>query len=209
MKLLVTGFGPFDRFSQNPSGDLADLVDGERVGRTELHGLRVDVSWRDSWPAVERAVARLRPDGLLAFGLAEGETSIRLETTARNRNGGDPDFFDRRPDAECIAADGPAWVHTGLPAKWMLGELNAPDHRTAREKWQFIPTRLSADAGDYLCNYLFYRIMHDLRGQVPVRGFVHIPPYPPASQNIHYDKSDLLRHAARVVAVVAKWMEMR
>ena len=59
----------------------------------------------------------------------------------------------------------------------------------------------STDAGSYLCNFLFYHVMHFLGDRVPFRGFIHVPPY----------GSGLLRDEVQaagvfLVAELARWM---
>jgi pyroglutamyl-peptidase len=40
-----------------------------------------------------------------------------------------------------------------------------------------VPAKLSTSAGDYLCNYLMYRVLNALRdcASAPRAGFLHIP----------------------------------
>lgn len=199
MKLLITGFGQFDHFSENPSGELARLVDGETVHGVRIFGLQLDVSWRDAWPPLERAVRRLRPDALLSFGLADNDPTVRLETTARNVAGPIPDFFGRMAPSRRIEPHGPDAYGTTLPVHWLFEQYE-------RENPVPIHARYSDDAGNFLCNYLFYRIMHQLEEEIPLRGFVHIPAYPADNQAWPYSKTDVLAAAARMVALVARFM---
>jgi len=62
--------------------------------------------------------------------------------------------------------DGPAAYFSDLPIKAMLAALRDAG----------IPAEVSQTAGTYVCNHVFYGLMHALRDVTGVRGgFIHIP----------------------------------
>jgi pyroglutamyl-peptidase len=69
-----------------------------------------------------------------------------------------------------IDPEGPAAYFSTLPLRAMLAALRAAD----------IPAALSLSAGAYLCNQVFYTLMHTLaaRGQSIPAGFIHLPALP-------------------------------
>lgn len=153
--LLVTGFGPFPGVPYNPSGAAATAIDGARVGEVAIVGRVVPCSWARAWPAIVAAVAAVRPQALVMLGVAAQRTQLEIELVARNVAGARVDCDGGLPGA---CAPGPATLATTLP-------------------WAALPdVARSEDAGDYLCNHVFYRAMAEL--DVPLRGFVHIPPGP-------------------------------
>jgi pyroglutamyl-peptidase len=155
-RTLVTGFLAFAGFPINPSALLA-----ESCGR-RFHLLEV------AYDAVDAFIADLDPqrfDRLLMLGVAGHSTRMRLEQVARNRTGGRRDVRNYSPFADAVAID-PAG------ADLLHGTL-----------WTACPTllsetsycRASDDAGDYLCNYIYYRALSRFGGTHAV-GFLHVPP---------------------------------
>lgn len=151
MRLLVTGFGAFGEFDSNPSALLA-----EGCG-CEHRVLEV------AFEAVEEFLAALDPatiDGLLMLGVAGKAEAFRVETTARNRIGTTPDVRGVVQGPGPIDPAGPPLLAATL---WST-ELIVDASKRAP----------SVDAGDYLCNYAFYRALQSF----PEKriGFLHVPP---------------------------------
>lgn len=104
---------------------------------------------------------------VLALGQAGGRTELCFEKVAIN-------FIDARiadnagqqPVGAPVVAEGPAAYFTTLPIKAMVNRL----------KQQGIPAAVSYTAGTYVCNTVFYAMMHQLKDKPKVRaGFLHIP----------------------------------
>jgi pyrrolidone-carboxylate peptidase len=149
--MFVTGFGPFGSITDNPSSMLAEIS-----GRP-FHVLTV------SFRAVDEFLEGLDPsfDSLLLIGVAAGADSFRVETVARNEIGPAPDVEGEQW--------GPGPIDPRLPRQlaatlWPV-ELLAEDPRWAP----------SVDAGNYLCNYVFFRALARFPDK-PV-GFLHVPSY--------------------------------
>lgn len=85
-----------------------------------------------------------------------------------------PDNAGAQPVDVEIVRDGPAAYFTGLPIKAMFAAL--------RENG--IPAEVSQTAGTYVCNHVFYGLMHMLRNRRIRGGFVHIP-YSPEQADRH------------------------
>jgi pyroglutamyl-peptidase len=62
-------------------------------------------------------------------------------------------------------ADGPAAYFTTLPIKAMAAAI--------RERG--IRAGVSQTAGTFVCNHVFYALMHQLRGLPVKAGFIHVP----------------------------------
>jgi pyroglutamyl-peptidase len=114
-------------------------------------------------------LARHKPDVVLMFGLAARTPFVRIETRARNAMSVlFSDAGGRLPRMRAIAAGGP---EARRPRRAAFGRLLRAA-RTAR-----VDTRLSRDAGRYLCNYLYWRALEATAGEpAPIVQFVHIPP---------------------------------
>jgi pyroglutamyl-peptidase len=92
---------------------------------------------------------------------------VTLESTARNAVAHDrPDHTGACAPGKCVVEGGPALLPTRLPIEGLAKRLKAAD----------IPVSHSDDAGDYLCNLLFYRLMTLAEAGGPqVAGFIHVP----------------------------------
>ena len=165
--VLITGFGRFPGAPFNPSGPLARAVAKRRRPafediRRALHIFEV------SYAAVDRDLPKLlakhRPDIVLMFGLANRTSHVRVEMLARNvRSILFPDVTGYRPDERSIVRNHPSRCGPA-PFARLLAASSASRVRT----------RLSRDAGRYLCNYIYWRALETSRSGT-LAQFIHIP----------------------------------
>jgi len=120
-----------------------------------------------------------------------------IETRARNAVSLlFPDASGRKPHHGVIKLHGPAAL-TG----------NAPFARLASAAGP--RARLSRDAGNYLCNYVYWRALEQARGTRPLVQFVHIPlvgtkPLPRRRSKKPPTLAELLKSAeALLIALIA------
>lgn len=167
--VLVTGFGPFPGQPDNPSAALVTRLAAARIAAPfNLHARVLPTAYHAAGAAMARALDEIKPDIVICFGVAARRQKIDIERIAWNRaNPARKDAAGHRHKGAIIRAGGPDGYRSTLPVYAIAGAL-------ARAK---IPARVSDDAGDYLCNYIFYQLMHDaaMRGVPRMGGFVHIP----------------------------------
>ena len=101
-------------------------------------------------------------------GLAGGRKELSLERVAINVDDARiPDNAGRQPIDLPVVAGGPDAYFTTLPIKAIQAALRGAG----------IPSEVSQTAGTFVCNHVFYGLMHALRRQPGVRGgFIHVPP---------------------------------
>ena len=166
--VLITGFGRFPGAPFNPSGPLAlALARRRRPAFADVQ--RAVHIFETSYAAVDRdlpkLVAKHKPDIVLMFGLAARTPFLRVETRARNAVSIlFPDVTGFRPVERAIAPGQPA-LRGRAPFACLLGAARASGART----------RLSRDAGRYLCNYVYWRALEASRSGT-LAQFIHIPP---------------------------------
>ncbi|PZR51916.1 pyroglutamyl-peptidase I [Xylanimonas oleitrophica] len=172
MRVLLTGFEPFGGDRVNASWEaVAHLARGwDAVDEgAELDVLRLPVTFRGAPAALAEAVAALRPDVVVAAGLAAGTGAVRLERVAVNVvDARIPDNDGRAPVDEPVVEGAPVAYLTDLPIKAALAAL--------RE--QGVPAVVSNTAGTYVCNATFYALRHLVATGVAGAtrtGFVHVP----------------------------------
>jgi pyroglutamyl-peptidase len=166
--VLITGFGRFPGAPFNPSKPLALAVAKRR--RPAFADIQRAVHiFETSYAAVDRDLPKLlaqhRPEILLMFGLAARTPHVRIETRARNAMSIlFPDVTGRRPNERAIAPGQPDAQGSAQFAR-LLAAARAAGARS----------RLSRDAGRYLCNYVYWRAIETSRSGTPLAQFIHIP----------------------------------
>jgi pyroglutamyl-peptidase len=164
VRVLITGFGPFPGAPFNPSAALAKALARRR--RPVLAGIeRVVHVFATTYASVDRDLPKLfakKPDIVLMFGVAGRRRQLCIEIRARNAVSLlFPDAAGHRPLRGVIRLGGPATLTGNAPFARLAGTTG---------------TRLSRDAGSYLCNYVYWRALEQVRGTRPLAQFVHIPP---------------------------------
>ncbi len=169
-KVLITGFGRFPGAPSNPTTPLVARL----VRTARRHGLDcVAHVFATRYAAVDRElpalIARHRPDAIVMFGLAGRRRHVSIEMFARNRMS---TWF---PDAGGVAA-ARATIAAGAPPS--LRGRAAFSRLLAAARATRVRTRLSRDAGKYLCNYVYWRALEAAaQPEGPRRAvFIHVPP---------------------------------
>jgi pyroglutamyl-peptidase len=170
--ILLTGFEPFGGETTNPSWTAAAAAsailkaDGHAVAAVELPCV-----FGQSITVLEDALQRYDPELVICVGQAGGRPRISLERIAINCDDARiPDNAGNRPVDEEVVPGGPAAYFSSLPVKAALEAL-----RTAG-----IPAEVSQSAGTYVCNHIFYALMHSLETRLGAPtatrgGFIHVP----------------------------------
>jgi len=165
--VLLTGFASFGGESSNPSWDSVSRLDGEIIAGHHAIARRLPVEFGGALDALRDAIAEASPSLVLCVGQAGGRAQLSLERVAINIDDARiADNAGASPIDEAIVADGPAAYFATLPIKAILAELRAAG----------IPAEISQTAGTYVCNHVFYGLMHALHACPGTRaGFLHIP----------------------------------
>lgn len=172
VQILLTGFGPFGAVIHNPSQRLVRYFGRHPVEGIGLTAITLPVSYMQA-PCTVEALVRQRAeighpfDYVLMLGVAANSSFWRVERKAHNRVSDKLDVDETRLAPGPIAPEAPATLEATLPVQQLVEALES----------RGIPVCLSDDAGDYLCNYLFFRVLHLLRQlpAPPLAGFLHIP----------------------------------
>lgn len=170
-RVLLTGFAPFGGETTNPSWEAVRALHGKRIAGHLIVARELPVTFGGSLDVLRAAIDELQPALVVCVGQAGGRERLSLERVAINVDDARiPDNAGAQPIDAPIADDGPAAYFGTLPIKAMLAALRDAG----------IPAEVSQTAGTYVCNHVFYGLMHALRDHAGVRGgFVHIP-YAPA-----------------------------
>lgn len=150
-RLLLTGFEPFVHFLINPSWIAAQRAAEAFPSQVIAHCLPVD--HHRSRQALLKLLTEIRPQAVLAMGLAAGDT-FRIERLARK-----PVEFT---------------TITGRPDHHITMDLDRIASPLARLN---VPWRYSDDAGQYVCESTYWTLLQFMAEQnldIPC-GFLHVP----------------------------------
>lgn len=166
-RVLLTGFDPFGGETINPSWEAVRRLDGQIVRRHQIAALQLPTCFGQSLRTLRTALTRRAPVLVIGVGQAGGRSRISLERIAINIDDARiADNAGRQPIDRAIVRGAPAAYFTSLPIKAQLHAL----HNAG------LPAEISQTAGTFVCNHVFYGLMHALRDTPRVRGgFVHIP----------------------------------
>ena len=169
MRVLVTGFEPFDGQSLNPSWEVARALHGVVMAGAQVTAVQLPCVFALALPALQQALASHRPDIVLALGQAEGRCDFSVERVAINvQDARIPDNAGAQPIDVPVVAGGPAAYFSSLPIKALVAGLRAAG----------FPASVSQTAGTFVCNQVFYGLQHALSGQGVHSGFMHLPLLP-------------------------------
>lgn len=170
-RVLVSAFAPFGGRPVNSSGAaLAELV-ARRPAGLDAVPVVLPVVYGEATRALAEAIADIRPAAVLALGQADGRDRVTVERVALNLvTAKDADESGRALPEEPVLAGGPAAYWSALPVTRIVSALVDAG----------VPAAASPDAGGFVCNHLFYRLMHLIATERPgLRGgFVHLPCLP-------------------------------
>ena len=148
------------------------------------------LSFRRAWPTLAKAMEQHKPYLTVILGHKSGKHGVTLERSAINRIQTDrPDNDGYQPLPSAINENGPAAFWTRLPLSRILSAF-ASAH---------VPASLSADAGTFVCNMLFYRLMSAF-SHTPnqMGGLMCLPDFPQPSEDVTLGKRGLTADQMRV-----------
>lgn len=125
-----------------------------------------------AWARMARAIRRVRPFWIVALGVS-GRAELSIESTAWNEEDYRiPDNAGLQPRHSPILPRGPEKLVSPAAA------LIRPESFAASP----LPVRLSTDPGRYVCNHLYYRLLHLTQKSGHSAGgrslFLHLPATP-------------------------------
>jgi pyroglutamyl-peptidase len=136
-----------------------------------------------------------RPDIVLAVGQAGGRSALSLERVAINVDDAPiADNIGQQPIDRPIVPGGPAAYFASLPIKAAVRALRRAG----------LPAIVSNTAGTFVCNHLFYGLMHEaaLRNGAFRAGFLHIPYLPQQAQHHPGSPSMAIEHVVQGIEII-------
>lgn len=173
MKILVTGFEPFNGGTINPSEEIVHLLTAPE-GVTLIKEI-LPVEFKKTTIRLKALFQKHQPDIVLSIGQAGGRAEISVERIAVNvdcakSSDGSKMLADNAGDLpvdEPIEPEGEAAYFSTLPI-WQIVD--------AIQK-KGILAAISNTAGTYVCNHVMYVNLHQASVNYPQMkaGFIHVP----------------------------------
>jgi pyroglutamyl-peptidase len=166
--VLLTGFEPFGGETMNPSAYAVRALHGRTLCGCRVEGVVLPVAFGISLSELRHELREMSPVLVIATGQAGGRAEISLERLAINVDDARiPDNRGAQPVDRPVVEGGPPAFWSTLPIKAIASALRDRD----------IAAGVSQTAGTFVCNHVFYGLMHALATSASsVRGgFIHFP----------------------------------
>lgn len=166
MKILISGFEPFDQMSFNPSQELMKSLANESFD-FELATIVLPVSFSSCFSLLKKRIEEFKPDVIIGTGLASSRQEVTIERIAINLiEARIADNNGEQPKRKSIIDGSSDGLFSQLPIQAMVSSA-------LRDQ---LPAAISNTAGTYVCNYLMYCIVHFAQEHGLKGGFIHLPP---------------------------------
>ncbi|MDR3425650.1 MAG: pyroglutamyl-peptidase I [Alphaproteobacteria bacterium] len=175
-KVLLVAFDPFGGKILNSSWLAIQALHGKQIARHRIIAAQLPTAFKTSLQILRKLIAEHNPALIIGVGQADMRSPISLERVAINIiDARIPDNQGVQPVDEEVISGGPVGYFSTLPIKAIRTALNKAD----------VPVEISQTAGSFVCNYVFYGLMHELSTRKLLRrtrgGFIHVPLLPQQS----------------------------
>lgn len=157
----------FDAFGEDSENSTEILLSTFKT-RNNVQVVKLPTVFKKSGEILTKEIEKIKPSVVIMLGQAGGRTAITPEKVAINiMNARIGDNEGNKPCDEPVVEGGPNAYFSTLPVREITEKL-----RKNR-----IPAAISYTAGTFVCNSLFYQIMHYLseNGLDIKAGFIHFP----------------------------------
>lgn len=183
----------------NSSLEVLERLEGRNIPGVEVVTRTLPTEFGAAPRVLLEEIQHTSPGVVVCLGQARGRAAVTPERVAINVASTHtlPDNAGDHPEDEPVIPDGPAAYFSTLPVRRIADELRRNG----------LPASVSCTAGTFVCNAVFYTLMHALaHDHQHVRGgFVHLPVLPeqaPDGDTPTMALDDLLR-AAQITATFA------
>jgi pyroglutamyl-peptidase len=194
-RLLICGFSAFPEAIRNPAQAAVEALAAQdwspQAATTDF--LTVPVAWNCAAEAILERLAARPADAVLVVGVAVSAASFQVERLGRNRASLErPDDLGRLWPAAEILTGGPGEIRSLAPTRSMVTAIGRAD----------LPAELSDDAGDYLCNFTYYRLL--VAQAPPTVGFLHVPQVREFVEGAGFGLEDVVRAVQAAAGALAE-----
>ena len=170
MKVLITGFDPFNGETINPAFEAIKLLPNTILD-VDIIKLEIPTVFKKSMEYIEKIIENVNPDVIILVGQAGGRSSITVERVAINID--DTNIKDNEGNMPIdikIKEDGENAYFSNLPIKKKKKKMINNN----------IPANISNDAGTFVCNHVMYGTLYLINKKYNnIKScFIHVPYIP-------------------------------
>ena len=169
MGILITAFEPFGGDTGNTSATLLRAIASDSdSARYNISTRLLPVAYPAALDELLAAIEVTQPHTVICLGQDNSRGLISVEKVAINFcDFNIPDNSGKQPRDEAVVVGAPVAYFSTLPVGDLVQCMTSTGART----------QVSYSAGAYVCNALFYGLMHYIdENSLPIRaGFVHLP----------------------------------
>jgi pyroglutamyl-peptidase len=190
--LLITGFDPFGGATVNPSMEAVKLLP-EQIGDYQLVKLEIPTVFGLGAERVLELAEKCHPDVIISVGQAGTRSAVTPERIGVNiRDAKIADNAGSIPKGQFVAEDGPAAYFSTLPVRKMAEAISS----------EGIASKLSYTAGAYVCNDLYYSLLHRFFGTKRRVCFIHVPYSKEQGKEPSMELCDMVRAITAAIGVI-------
>lgn len=207
MKILLTGFEPFNNTDINPSEEIVKSMPNYIEGIALIKEI-LPVEFKKAGQMIKELLKQHKPDVVISIGQAGNRSEISIERVAinldcvRSSDGNRmlADNAGEMPVDEKIEEEGESAYFSNLPI-WDLVNV-------IQDKG--IPVAVSYTAGAYVCNHVMYTVLYEVNKHYPdmKAGFIHVPLLPEQKEvkksGCFMELEDMITAILEVVSMVGQ-----
>lgn len=167
-RVLVTGFEPFGGYDVNPTQEIAEKMNGTRIGNAEIIGEVLPCTYYGWFEAAKKVIEKIQPQIIIHLWLTSSAQGVRIEQIARNIKD------SKYVDADWVEGRGAKIVEDERVQRFMNSQWTKIHSILQANK---IPVELFIDAESFICNSLMYLMCQYISEQkLNIKNtFLHIP----------------------------------
>lgn len=169
-KILLTGFRPFGGYEYNPTQDLANKLNGARVGDALIMGMVLPATYWGAFDKIQHLIGD-ETYAIINMGFASRVQGIRFETKFKNTM-----WHEKYSDAEGFSPKSFP-IYSSLPTEHTLSPATDVHKLVEVLLREEISAEISDNAHTFICNSLGYLVTSKIQAEKysTKNIFLHIP----------------------------------
>ncbi|CAB3410537.1 unnamed protein product [Caenorhabditis bovis] len=192
--VVITGFGPFRDFANNPSSLVVDELEKEGIPGVDLKLHKLSVAYDECTKTIPELWESHNPDLVIHIGAQDIDSNIRLEQQAFSNGYYHCDVNGCTPESNttgCCRAENV--LKTGIDCVELAEKLKA-EFGIDGTKYDGLDVVCSDDPGRYLCGFSYF-ISLDKNSQKAL--FIHVPAI--TENRTEVDFAQIIRHVVKTI----------
>ena len=185
MKILITAFEPFENINTNSS---LEVLKNIKIKNDNITKIILPVKLNTSFNILKEEIKKFNPDIIILTGQASKRNKISIEKIAKNKISKKTSIEDEVDlNNQIIIDNNISFLYSKFPVEEAFNKLSKLN----------IPVEISEDAGEYICNSLYFKTMN-YYPYIP-SVFIHFPLYKNQVNNEGIEKEVLIKGLEEII----------